>query len=294
MNFATVLPDGFFICPQCRQPLEGVACRACGFVVPDVDGIPLLVRDRVAIDNTIAAAKSAARASWYEKPQEVQWRGPYRHHLRRRRVYVDRIVSDFARSAGRPLIGLDIGCGDGMHLAWLREHIAELYASDYNIERLLRASRQHQARCVFMGDITDYPLRDETVDVVFFNHVLEHIRDDTKALAEVHRILKPGGLVVLGTPNEGVWFWQLAYRLQPRMLRTSDHVQFYTAESLAAKCRAAGFEVGEIKHIGYGVPHWTLDAVLRQFKFVDDAFEAFGNAVYPRQATSLYLSLSKA
>ena len=35
----------------------------------------------------------------------------------------------------RPLTGLDMGCGDGTHLAWLRNYVSELYASDYNLVR---------------------------------------------------------------------------------------------------------------------------------------------------------------
>jgi SAM-dependent methyltransferase len=289
-----MLTSGIFCCPQCHRPLEGAAsCQGCGFSVEYVDGIPLLVKDRAAVDATIEAAKSAQRAAWYEAPQSSQWTGPFRHHLRKRRAYVDDLLSDYVRVAARPLTGLDIGCGDGTHLEWLHGYVAELYGSDYNIARLIRAQTFNQARCVFMADITNYPVKDNAFDVIFFNHVLEHIPDDVTALAEVHRILKPGGLLVLGTPNEGVWFWQLAYWLQPRMLRTSDHVQFYTAETLTAKCRTAGFSVRAIKHMGYGVPHWTLDAGLRQFKILDDAFESLGKAAFPKQATSLYLALSK-
>jgi len=270
-----------------------MSCTGCGFVVGEVDGIPLLVKDRDAANATIEAAKSSQRGSWYQAPQQSQWTGPFRHHLLKRRAYVDGLLSDYVRTATRPLIGLDIGCGDGTHLEWLRGYVSELYASDYNIMRLVRARTFNQARCLFMADITNYPVNDNTFDVIFFNHVLEHIPDDVSALAELHRVLKPGGLLVLGTPNEGVWFWQLAYRLQPRMVRTSDHVQFYTAETLAAKCKAAGFSIRVIKHMGYGVPHWTLDAGLRQFKVLDDAFEALGQALFPKQATSLYLALSK-
>lgn len=283
-----------FLCPQCRAALEDAGdCHACEFQVLKFDGIPLLVKDRTAVDAAISAAKSAGRTTWYEGPQALQWQGPYRHHLLKRRAYVDEIFSTYAKANSGALTALDIGCGDGMHLSWLRGYAAELYGSDYNLTRLRRARDLNQARCVFMADITNYPVRDNVFDMIFFNHVLEHIRDDVLALSEVYRILKPGGLLMLGTPNEGVWFWQLAYRLQPRMLRTSDHVQFYTAESLAAKCRAAGFSVGEIKHIGYGVPHWTLDAGLRQFKVLDDLFGALGSIAFPEQATSLYLSLSK-
>ena len=69
-----------------------------------------------------------------------------------------------------------------------------------------------------MADICDYPAEDDCFDVIFFNHVLEHIPDDVAALREVRRILKPGGLLVLGVPNEGAAFWQLAYRLQPKTM----------------------------------------------------------------------------
>jgi ubiquinone/menaquinone biosynthesis C-methylase UbiE len=259
-----------------------------------VDGIPLLVNDRAAVDAALDHAKSTGRAAWYEAPQALQWTGPYRHHLQKRRAYLDSVLSRFVAAAGaQPLTGLDMGCGDGTHLAWLRGYVSELYGSDYNLSRLPRARSHNKTRCVFMADITNYPVRDNMFDVIYFNHVIEHIPNDAAALAEAYRVLKPGGLLILGTPNEGVWFWQLAYRLQPRMLRLSDHVQFYTAETLEAKCRSAGFSVRETKHIGYGVPHWTLDAGLRQFKVLDDLFETVGQVVCPKQATSLYLLLSK-
>jgi SAM-dependent methyltransferase len=290
-----MLPAGIFRCPDCGAPLAALGpCGSCGFSVSEAAGIPLLVRDRAAIDRTIEAAKLADRAAWYEAPQDAQWTGPYRHHLRKRRAYVDGVIARFAAGAPEQRRALDIGCGDGTHLPWLRTHAGEVFASDYNITRLMRARRFEEARCVFMADVTNYPTNDDLFDVIFFNHVLEHIADDLTALREVRRILKPGGLLILGVPNEAEWFWQLAYRLEPRFRRTSDHVQFYTAESIEAKCRDAGFMLRETKHIGYGPPHWTLDALVRRFKTVDDALEAIGTRLFPRQASSLYLALGKA
>ena len=60
---------------------------------------------------------------------------------------------------------------------------------------------------LLLADILDYPAGDAAFDLVLFHHVIEHILDDTAALATVRRILKPGGLLVLGTPNEGCWWW---------------------------------------------------------------------------------------
>ena len=49
-------------------------------------------------------------------------------------------------------------------------------------------------------DITKLPFKDATYDFVFASHVMEHIQDDEKALSEIRRILKPGGMAVLPVP----------------------------------------------------------------------------------------------
>ena len=50
-------------------------------------------------------------------------------------------------------------------------------------------------------DLLKLPFPDETYDFVFASHVLEHIRDDVKAISEVRRILKPKGIAVLPVPD---------------------------------------------------------------------------------------------
>ena len=260
----------------------------------DVEGIPLLVRDRQTIEATIAEAKQQGHGAWYTKPQFSQWEGPYRHHVMKRKQWVETALRDWAaRRGGEPAAGLDLGCGDGTNLRWLQSHFTRFYASDYNLLRLLRAAKLGVKARLFMADICNYPVEDDSFDAIFFNHVLEHIPDDAAALREARRILKPGGLLVLGVPNEGAAFWQLAYRLQPKTRATSDHQHFYTAETVAAHCRAAGLTVEKVHHIGWGVPHWTLDAVIRRFKWIDDGLEKLGRRYFLGQATSLYLLLSK-
>lgn len=49
-------------------------------------------------------------------------------------------------------------------------------------------------------DMLEMPFEDKTFDLVIANHVLEHVDDDLKALAEIHRVLKPGGHAILQTP----------------------------------------------------------------------------------------------
>lgn len=286
-----------FRCPACRTPLkdstnDSISC-GCGFDIPVVEGIPVLAKNCSSVDCIIDNAKKAGRARWYEEPQLIQWQGPYRHHLAKRKMYVEEVLGSYVQQTSGPIIGLDLGCGDGENIAWLSKYLSSTYASDYNLLRLIRASRVPVYKQLFMADVTDYPTLDDTFDVIFFNHVLEHIPDDDKALSEVHRILKPGGLLILGVPNEGAFFWQLAYKLQPKSLTISDHVHFYTAKVLSKKCLQAGFVIREVHPIGWGVPHWWLDSQVRGYKWVDDLFEVVGRVLIPSQATSLYLVLSK-
>jgi ubiquinone/menaquinone biosynthesis C-methylase UbiE len=286
-----------FLCPVCKAsigaaPLLPDRVLECGHPIRFVEKIPLLFRDYEVLQASIDEAQASSRREWYEAPQSKQFTGPYRHHTKKRRQYVDAAITDFV-GGRRDLAGLDLGCGDGSNLPWLSSYVSELYGSDYNLLRLLRAQRQAGVKQLFLADILDYPAADNSFDLIYFNHVLEHIRDDDRALREVFRILKPGGLMVLGVPNEGSAFWQLAYKLQPRIRAITDHVQFYTAESIRQKCIAAGFKVREVHSIGWGVPHWFLDAALRNFKILDDLFEWVGRAVCPGQATSLYVMCGK-
>lgn len=52
------------------------------------------------------------------------------------------------------------------------------------------------------ADICDLPFDDNTFDVVFCNHVLEHIENDRKAMAELYRVLRPGGMGILQVPMD--------------------------------------------------------------------------------------------
>ncbi len=258
-----------------------------------MEGIPLLVRDRQRIDEVIHTARAEGRAAWYDQPQDTQLSGPYRHHIAKRIAYVKQVLTRHIDQVGRVPLTLDLGCGDGNNLSWLSELPVTLMGSDYNLDRLLRARRRTPGVRLFMADVTDYPMLDNSVDIIFFNHVLEHIPDDLAALREVYRILRAGGLLVLGVPNEGAFFWRLAYWLQPSIRAKTDHVHFYTASSLERKCRQCGFIVQEIHPMGWGLPHWTLDALVRRWKWVDDLFETIGKRWFPGQATSLYLILHK-
>jgi SAM-dependent methyltransferase len=255
-----------------------------------VAGSPVLVRDPTAHEAQLAEARSV-NPLWYEDVQPAEAVSPWRHHIRKRRRYVQGLLAREVAARGwtKATSVLDLGCGDGNNLAWLAPFAEQLYASDYNPVRVARSAARPEQPVVFLADLLDYPAADAAFDVVFFHHVLEHIPDDRAALAEVRRILAPGGFLVLGVPNEGAWWWQWAYDRAPEVRASTDHVHFYTAGTLVARMEAAGLRVEEVHHMGWGPPDFHWDTKLRGSKLLDDLFEAVGRIVLPRQASSLYV-----
>lgn len=284
-------------CPSCRaghlsvSSKDRLLCQSCSAQVP-VDGrVFYLVSDVEDHAEAIANARSV-NPLWYQDEQPPEASSPWRHHMRKRRLYVQNVIrTELAkRDLTRVPRLLDMGCGDGNHLRWLSEFAETVYGCDYNPVRLARSRAQLPDAVLFMADILDFPAFDRSFDIIFFNHVIEHIPDDTKALETVKRLLAPGGLLILGTPNEGAWWWQLAYRRDPESLRTTDHVHFYTADTLTQRMRNAGLDIVEVHHMGWGPPDWRLDGRIRKYKLVDDLFEWGGRLFLRRQASSLYVT----
>ncbi len=274
---------------------DALVCSVCGRLYPAPQGIPLLVRD-CEYHLAMIDEASAVKPNWYVMEQPPEAASPWRHHLRRHRLYVSAVLRrEIARRALPPEFRLlDLGCGDGNNMAWLKDFGGRLYGSDYNLTRLARAQHLVPEATCFLADILDYPAPDGFFDVIFFNHVIEHIPNDLAALREVCRILSPRGLLILGAPNEGCWWWQLAYRRDPESLRTTDHVHFYTRRTLSARMAEAGLDVFESKGLGFGPPDWRLDGKIRKYEWVDDLFECLGQTFMPSQASSLYLLANKA
>lgn len=297
---STHLTGEFFKCLACGAVSPEITdaawgCPGCGRRYPVEQDIPLLVRQPDTHEEDLAQARQVNPA-WYCEEQFPEEASPWRHHLKKRRLLVEAVLDRHLAGigpAGADINLLDLGCGDGHNLRFLGKYCQNLHGSDYNQVRLVRAKALNPDAQLFMADILDYPARDDFFDIVYFNHVLEHIQEDQAALETVFRILKPGGLMVLGVPNEGCWWWQQAYKNDPESLKTTDHLHFYTAANLEPKVTSQGFLIQEIRHLGWGIPHWQWDMKTRKYKVLDDLFEALGRMLIPRQSSSLYILAKK-
>jgi len=103
------------------------------------------------------------------------------------------------------------------------------------------------------ADICNLPFEDNSYDIILCNHVLEHIPDDTKAMQELYRVLKPGGYGVFQIPQDlsrAITFEDDSItdkKERAKIFGQYDHVRVYGRDYFD-KLRSAGFKVDEVDY----------------------------------------------
>lgn len=136
---------------------------------------------------------------------------------------------------------LDIGCGTGANLPMLKNAVGKtgnLTAMDFSPLALEFAQSHPESKgvCLLQGDALHLPFRDQSFHVLTMLDVLEHLRDDKRALSEVRRVLKPSGALVFSVPAyQHLWsahdealhhFRRYEYRSLQRLLHKSGFMVY--------------------------------------------------------------------
>lgn len=152
---------------------------------------------------------------------------------------------------------LDIGSGPGVSLVLLDqmfhpEEIVAIEADPHEVKRSAQAARRCACRVdVRYGDAARTELPDGSMDLVLCHQVLHHVVRQEETLAELHRVLAPGGVLLLA---ESCRNFILSSSVQ-WLFRHPNHVQKSAAE-YQALVRQAGFEFGP-ENVRTSVPYWS-------------------------------------
>lgn len=137
---------------------------------------------------------------------------------------------------------LDIGCGRALTLSMLKERGWQCIGTELS-EELASLARLKLGIQVFTNPLlTQCEFAAESFDLITMYHVLEHVQDPMLTLAEVHRILKPGGILLVEVPNFESWQARMA-KGKWFHLDTPRHLWHFGKPVLATVLRSKGFAV---------------------------------------------------
>jgi SAM-dependent methyltransferase len=152
---------------------------------------------------------------------------------------------------------LDLGCGPGNLLDYLAPH-GDVFGSDFSHDALRFCAGRGFAR-LFRADFHSLPLRADSFDVVTCIDVLEHLLDDRKAIRELVRILRPGGVLVVSVPAF-MFLWGDHDTMY-------GHHRRYTTGEMRQRFAAAGLRVHKLSYFEplFLLPLWAYRNVKKLF-----------------------------
>lgn len=206
---------------------------------------------------------------------------------------------------------LEVGCGRGYYADIFRQFFPDCkyFGVDINRGYLKVASNLVRSRNVnfVYGTATNLLFKNKSFDAVICTEVLEHLQDDKKALAEIYRVLKPGGIVLATVPNKNYpFFWDPLNWVLERAFSWhipsniwwlagiwADHVRLYTEDELTGKVQSAGFTIQKVwRSIHFCLPfsHFLLYGVGKNL--VEAGFLRSFNRFTPEMKKSFFLRLT--
>jgi SAM-dependent methyltransferase/uncharacterized protein YbaR (Trm112 family) len=187
----------FLVCPDCHNGLadndQVLRCLNCKTEFPIIRDIPVLLPSRSVF--SIEQVASVKQTYYAEKVVENSLKSRVRKSLPkltgdRSKLAIDQRVKSLIDSLPTPIKGLQIGAGENPgrigemfpNVQWMHSDVDLSYAPH------------------IIADVTGLPVADGCFDVVYADQVLEHVIDINQAAKEIQRVLRVGGLLVIGIP----------------------------------------------------------------------------------------------
>lgn len=219
------------ICPDCDALMKRISpdspylCPKCNRLYPTNETITYLAPSR-PLDTTVSFPSNSFEQLLVMEESHFWFKA--------RGDILENILATYIKIGSK---FLEIGCGNGYMLARLAHIGASLHGADLFLDALKFCRTRLPSIPLFVLDINNLPFKEEFDSIGIFD-VLEHIEDDSRALSQIHKALKPGGYLLVTVP---------AYQFLWGPPDTAAfHKRRYTKKQLSSKLRNAGFKVDRL------------------------------------------------
>jgi SAM-dependent methyltransferase len=215
-----------------------VRCVRCGLLSVDPLPTPEALADTYRRDDLPHAYEKAHGQAYVLGDREAP-------------AYAHERLGDLERLLGGPGRLLDVGAARGVFLNLARSRGWDVTGIELSIEAM-RAARGAFGLELIPSTVEEAGFRDGSFDAVHMSHVLEHLPSPVGTLREIHRILRPGGVLMIEVPNEfgdlmGAVRELVLRRRRPAYEVPSPHLYFFTPRTLRAVVRRAGFRTRALR-----------------------------------------------
>lgn len=182
-----------------------------------------------------------------------------------RSQYVDASVLHLHHRPGRPRM-LDVGCGSGVAISLLQSLGWDVEGLDFD-PVVVQHARDVGLR-VHLGSLGEQRYPDATFDAVTMSHVIEHVHDPIAVIRECVRVLKPGGTLVILTPNAASWGHRM-FKASWLYLDPPRHLYIFTPLALRKTAELGGLTNVTMRTRGGTAPNMYMgsQAIARTGRF---------------------------
>jgi len=172
---------------------------------------------------------------------------------------------------------LEIGCSSGYFSNKLSSRAKNVYGLDINQEHIMIAQKTYPNIKFLAQDAEILPYHEKMFDAVVILEVYEHVKDQKKLINEINRILKPGGVLILSTPNRGLFSFLDSYNLKTRFMRRYPQLVSFLQKKIK-RYQSTQYTQNLDWHL-----HFNLDDLKKTFdgKFVIQKLHRGGLLVFP-------------
>jgi len=187
-------------------------------------------------------------------------------------------INNLPETGGGPHRILDIGFGCGYFLNNITKRCVKHGVDPHGSYRGYHTHSFNSPTYLHFCNLHKCKFDTDKFDVVVLYHVIEHIENPEKLIEEVYRILKPNGILLLGTPNFGCWCAR-RFGSNFRLLHDKTHISLFSKESMTRFLGDYGFTINKIRRPFFKTNHFTIRNL---FKLLDTSKVSppfFGNVM---------------